>query len=119
MWKPFLREIFPAIIALSVITFYFAARAYELRIQVLTGTLMTDRIGIGGEGTGFALKTPTGTVEIDLSADPSWKPTARQLAGATVTIRGYWVIHHGVETGQRRILYVVAFEKQSLLALPC
>ena len=112
MWKPFLREILPALIALSVITFYFAARAYEFRIQSLTGTLLTHRIGIG-EGTGFALKTPTGTIEIDLSADPSWKPLARQLSGATVTVRGYWVIRHGVETGKRRVLYVVAFENQS------
>ena len=113
MWKPFLREIFPALIALSVITFYFTARAYEFRIQTLTGTLLTHRIGIGGEGTEFALQTPTGTIEISLSADPSWKPLARQLSGATVTVRGYWVIHHGVETGKRRVLYVVAFENQS------
>ena len=90
-----------------------AAAAGEGRMDgsidvVVTGTLRTGIMAIGGETTGTTISARGATWELDLSGDPAFARTAETLAGGRAVVRGSLEVRPGVEKRKRWIVTVTS-----------
>ena len=101
-------------LALAAAVFAFAA-AGEVRMDesidvVVTGTLRTGIMAIGGETTGTTITARGATWELDLGRDASLVRKAESLSGKRAVVRGSLEVRRGVEKRQRWIVTVRSLE---------
>ena len=77
---------------------------------VVTGTLRTGIMAIGGETTGTTITARGATWELDLSRDPALARKAEALAGKRAVVRGSLEVKAGVEKKKRWIVTVTSLE---------
>ena len=68
-----------------------------MKTIIVTGVLVIGRVYIGGEGTGWELRTDdSGTIEVDVD---QVKSQAERFKGKRVTITGYYITKGYIERG--------------------
>jgi hypothetical protein len=106
MWKP--------LIVVGVACFLtLAAVGAEKKGKkvVVTGTLQTGVVAIGGETTGVTVKTKKGTFELDFGTDKKLRNQADKLNGKAVVVTGTLEVRKGVEVKERKIIRVSALKE--------
>ena len=78
---------------------------------VLTGTLHTGIVAIGGETTGIVIETKEGRYELELGTNKELRQKAEKLNGKTVTVAGTLDTRKGVEVKERKIVTVSRLEE--------
>ncbi len=91
------------------------AAAGEVRMDesievVVTGTLRTGIMAIGGETTGTTITARGATWELDLGREGALRSRAESLSGKRAVVRGSLEVRPGVEKRQRWIVTVTALE---------
>jgi hypothetical protein len=88
-----------------------AAGAGDDSIEVVvTGTLRTGIMAIGGETTGTTITARGATWDVDVRGEAALARRAEALSGKRAVVRGTLELRRGVERPQRYILTATAIE---------
>jgi len=102
---------FASILAIALVLIVLAVLTLKpAKPNEFAGTLLTDMVYVGGEGTGIALRTKTGLYDLEIRNSTVTLDFLRPLSGRSVVVRGFAGVGRGLERGRYPIIRVVSVQ---------